>query len=384
MHRSWFSANLPPAAGMDKDDLWLVAVLRGYNGTVGVLPGTECRQRKSTCRLDHNMRARRAFTLVELLVVIAIIGVLMALLLPAVQQVRESGRRMSCQNNLKQIGLASLNYHTTYGTFPPGYIGEHPDPRVTQGWGWAVFLLPYLGEGDLYEQLAPDDQSLRVASLNKATEPLLRTAISVYRCPSDRLEDVAHESRKLIPFVYPPSLPRPSRPHFHPPPPPPPIISVGASNYVGSFGDEWRMHGLWSVDDFRGSGVFGCNTEIRLANITDGTSNTFAAGERTWENYAAVWCGVDKWNACNTSGLSMVAGTAAFVLNDTPPANYATCRGHGSAGFGSRHPDGAQFVMCDGAVRIVADSIEFRNSAVPEDLGTFQKLARRNDHQILD
>src|SRR5215469_7251820 len=134
--------------------------------------------------------ARRGFTLIELLVVIALIGVLIGLLLPAVQKVREAANRVQCQNNLKQLGLALHNHEATRNAFPPGYVSqpENPamgpvDPQFNDagpGWGWLTYLLPYVEQGNLYRSL-----SLNLPCWHPANAARVRTPVPLFRCPSD-------------------------------------------------------------------------------------------------------------------------------------------------------------------------------------------------------
>ena len=142
--------------------------------------------------LKHRSRPSRAFTLIELLVVISIIGILTALLLPAVQSAREAARRAQCVNNLKQMGLAMHNYHNAINTFPPGYIDYQnnsnftPDLDMGPGWGWAAMLLPHLEQGPLYNAI---NFSLGITvSTNPASaanNTAVLTSLSVFQCPSD-------------------------------------------------------------------------------------------------------------------------------------------------------------------------------------------------------
>jgi prepilin-type N-terminal cleavage/methylation domain-containing protein/prepilin-type processing-associated H-X9-DG protein len=324
---------------------------------------------------------RSGFTLVELLVVIAIVGILIGLTLPAVQQARETARRAQCGNNLKQIGLALHLYSDTYGVLPAGYVAGSNDPTDAKGWGWAVLCLPYLEQQPLYERLRPARLPLRVALEDPQRLKDLRTNLGVMRCPSDIGDQLAHANREFSGFATSATTGHHPRPTPNPVATQQPIgIKTARSNYVGSFGSKWRPDSSsWTLDELRGDGAMGCNSGVGFQDIPDGASHTFAAGERSWQAYAAVWAGVDWWDDCIFQGSQMVLATAFYPVNSPPQAYYLSCDGGGAAGFGSLHNGGSQFVMCDGAVRFVAESIESRNAADPGQWGIYQRLASRND-----
>lgn len=363
-------------------------------------------------------KQQRGFTLIELLVAIGIVGLLMAILLPAVQNARESARAAICRSHLRQIGIALQNYHSAHDCFPPGCMRGADNPIDIQGWGWATFLLPYLEETALYNSLQPTRNTFPQVLASAELQPFLRVPVAVLRCPSDIGDELQNENRTLSGFVLgstqdqyaaksqgprvplmlaclalpPPGFGQMGDPVANPPDNPTsgdaPIpgdfgVRAATSNYVASFGDFWRPEAAsWTDADYAGNGVFGSNTVVRIRDIGDGTSQTFAVGERSWQNYASIWAGADGWNRCEREGVAMVLGTAHFPINSAPEPYYLSCNPQGAAGFDSLHPGGCNFVMVDGSVRFIGEDIDFALSHEAGRRGVFQKLARRNNAQI--
>ncbi len=281
------------------------------------------------------------FTLVELLVVIAIIGVLVALLLPAVQAAREAARKTACSNNLHQIGIA-LNAHLASNkTFPPGYVSvvlpDHEDGGP--GWGWGAKLLPEMEQGNLYKEL---DFNLPIDG--PAAAPWRMTSVPSFICPSD----FAFEP---IIDVY--DLGFGTR-----------LCKMAAASYVASAGTV-RPTCKRCRDLF--DGVFGRNRAIKPADITDGLSNTIAVGERSnyWAS-AVLWGVVPRSVVLDRQQRGKFAAGPAYVLGTTFVEGFnieATAMDHSTMdtyaeSYLSMHPGGAFFVFCDGAVRFIRDNLE--------------------------
>ncbi len=329
---------------------------------------------------------RRGFTLVELLVVIAIIGILIALLLPAVQAAREAARRSQCSNNLKQIGLAIHNYHDTYQSLPSGYIlAPGPVPPVTgslASWGWGAFILPFVEQQPLHDRLSPG--RFRLSDALTAGGPLdrvadLQTPIAAFRCPSD----LAKETNTGF------TLPNASGTG----------VATATSNYVGNnTSRKWHSGGyLVGTDPGQPSqwnpptsaacapnGLFWRDSCVKFRDIVDGTSNTICVGERAWELTGpagtAVRCnagavhGTDNRN--EQINIRVNLGGGAVPLGPSP-----TGTSYCYYGFSSPHPGGVGFVLADGSVRFISTTIDHNWVTTPTVDSTFERLLSREDRQ---
>jgi prepilin-type N-terminal cleavage/methylation domain-containing protein/prepilin-type processing-associated H-X9-DG protein len=268
-------------------------------------------------------RSRHAFTLIELLVVIATIAILIGLLLPAVQKVREAAARSQCQNNLKQLGLACHNYHDAQKSFPPGYLAKSAYPGTAPGWGWAAFLLPYAEQDNLYRQL---DFAQPVPN-----SPVIQTAVRLFLCPSD----TPPPSAFLVTDVAGAT-----------------VAVMAPCSYAATVGQDAS-----EVDAPAGDGVFYRNSRTRLTDITDGTSQTVMLGDRAWAQTRGVWAGVPD-NAVTRPGDRNVWPNAtgpaqALVLVHNNWVNITTDADGGLDDFSSNHTGGVNLLFADGSVHFV-------------------------------
>jgi prepilin-type N-terminal cleavage/methylation domain-containing protein/prepilin-type processing-associated H-X9-DG protein len=309
---------------------------------------------------------RSAFTLIELLVVIAIIAILVGLLLPAVQQVRSAAARAKCQNNLKQLGLAAMNYESAYGCYPPGtnipaaeyLLGTSGNPTpgpITPGQSYSIFeaLLPYIEQNNLYNQLnfvgpssisakytvshiaAPGNNSEYVNCIgpNSAGATIIKTLL----CPSDSAPNQVTYNTTYV---------------------------LGANTYLACAGTR-----AFYFQNMTQDGVFYINSTTKITDITDGTSNTFAFGEklRLDPAYDVIYTGtrniqnVSGWAWANEYGGEDYLGHTVRPINWVVPVGTTSDPGFlfeddRLGTFGSQHPLGAQFCFADGSVHFLQQS----------------------------
>jgi prepilin-type N-terminal cleavage/methylation domain-containing protein/prepilin-type processing-associated H-X9-DG protein len=362
----------------------------------------------------------RGFTLIELLVVIAIIAVLIALLLPAVQSAREAARRAQCTNNLKQLGLAFANYEGTNGVWPMGAMTGVTN-AANSGWGtqlnnngvsWVALTLPYFEQGNIYNSI-----NFSVAITNSLAQPDFATAwytkIGVLQCPSDGDQDGFRADGNsgaggLGQYAV----------TSAPIPPGGGAQMVPVSNYLASFGDNYcigalTMNAFFPTETpfttwppvagqprigwpgYQGTfadinamlppvgtpgtlrGMFDCTTNqvVRLASVTDGTSNTLSAGE----SLPAQRADNNVWQySANANGTTVPINYPTPLNCDTAggfgTTNWASRCAYSNTGFKSKHPGGANFLFVDGSVHFLKQSIA---------MTTYCALGSRNGGEVV-
>jgi len=356
-------------------------------------------------------RAKKGFTLIELLVVIAIIAILIALLLPAVQQAREAARRSQCKNNLKQIGLALMNYHDVAQTLPPGVV--YTAVNGNNNFGWTTMILPYFDQAPLFKKLNskidindPGTGSILVPQANSNTF-LNATILTAARCPSDVGDEQLDD---------------------------PAFGVIGTTNYLGNFGvGVPAIAGTTSATPTMHprfiQGILGVNSKVRIRDCKDGMSNVILAAERrmprncqNWGNasggtvegqFCSVWSGVIgvaandgimailgsttegdieavgtpavpglmrlsgnlDLTAVNVLKINRTSALSAFNTTAGSPMTLSDVRQDVvTLGFSSWHAGGMQAVLGDGTVRFISENID----------GTiYTNLSRRSDGKTL-
>jgi prepilin-type N-terminal cleavage/methylation domain-containing protein len=319
---------------------------------------------------------RRAFTLIELLVVIAIIAILIGLLVPAVQKVRESAARAQCQNNMKQIGLALHTYHDSFKKFP---MGQSCATGGIAEANWRVRIFPYIEQSPLFQQL-----KLFSANLTNVYDApaLTDLVIPIWKCPSTDLPDTQPNSwvtwwtnhRHMVPSYQGimGARPDPTLPNAR-------TDVIYASNYGG-----W-----WS-----NNGMFGFNESFRIADCKDGTSNVIFVGEQSAGVIGNTGNGAPDlrngyytpWGSCTITGNTTVSNTAAgrdmwgmsltcvaYGINAPTAGAGGNFTWGGNTILNSNHPGGINVVLVDGSVHFLPDSTNFLN---------VQRLCARNDGQV--
>lgn len=309
-------------------------------------------------------RRHRGFTLIELLVVIAIIAILIALLLPAVQQAREAARRSTCKNNLKQYGLALHNYHDVYKRFPGG--GQNwGRPNI----GWQVRVLPYMDQAEIFKKLDMNrasafDTTITIAGGNKLARQI---NVPYSLCPSD--SDQASRDANWAQSNYTGSLGSQRTPSAN-----------GACNIFMTPGTHYHNplgaadHGN-NANGLNVSGAFGrLWPGAPISNFTDGLSNTIMVGE------IIPWCNDHTAGWWHYNGMGNAHASTAVPINTmttcraNPNPEYPACTNMNnwnlSWGFRSRHVGGAQFLLGDGTVRNLNESMDYE---------TYQRLGGRAD-----
>jgi prepilin-type N-terminal cleavage/methylation domain-containing protein/prepilin-type processing-associated H-X9-DG protein len=305
--------------------------------------------------MTHRFK-RAGFTLVELLVVIAIIGVLVALLLPAVQAARESARRMQCANNLKQMGLGFMNYHDSNKWFPQGAVWRSSTAGERDNRGsFFVRMLPYVEQQALYNLFDmsrnTDDQRMTSAA---TSERLVGQVITTFICPSDTVRRRGTAPNFIMPASYHTNM----GPNFQ-------ITNNG--NCSCPLFQTFRTFSRPNTGDTNPPGPFtrrGWQYQSKMSDCLDGLSNTIFVGEARAECSGHInggWSASNRWGAFTQVPINFDScRTMAEAQSEGKDFCYANCNWNTEVGFKSLHPGGCQFVFGDGSVHFLQQNIDMK------------------------
>ena len=337
------------------------------------------------------LRKRAAFTLVELLVVIAIIGILIGMLLPAVQQVREAARRSACSNNIKQISLAMLNYESALQHLPPGFKSELPSVQDSSGtvdsfWAWNAFIFPYMELTNQSDLLNVNQGFLSdaAADLEPGQLQVLQTPIPNFRCPSDDSPDLndAFNAQSTISHGI-----RDANGDD---------VAVATSNYVaandshrnfgnGHFINTTTIASSTNPKYHEPNGMFFDDSEIGFDDIPDGSSNTILVGERTWEvgnpigdPFVARSSNCFGLTIRNINGGSWPQDAKAVLASGSGGINGTSWPFQAARGFSSNHLGVSIFGFADGSVRTVSETAVSGIDSCHDDIPFDNALSRED------
>jgi hypothetical protein len=295
-----------------------------------------------------------------------------ALLLPAVQQVREAARKAQCQDHLHNLAIAVMNYEGAHRIFPMGSYGPvgptNPygtGPGGSQGWGWGAYILPFTEQKPLYDTIGVGTRHLRQAIADTTVlsgRANLQKQIDVFVCPSDSSSETMQGMTSKLGFVFDQDWS---------------TSAAGAgfftatANYVANFGH--MRFGACSTcalaSNRPNTGAMHRNSSYRVAHVTDGLSNTFLIGERDQEGAGGTWVGVQNGTGSGPKGANYVGGNVYMKPNDLVRTATQAAGGGGAEGtitpiygFSSKHPGGTQFALGDGKVTFLSENIDHNNN----------------------
>jgi len=315
------------------------------------------------------IKKTQGFTLVELLVVIAIIGILIGMLLPAVQAVREAARRIQCANNLRQIGIGLLNFESANQRFPAGRLGREAmshsstefrcqaEARITSGASLFVSILPFVEQENAFDLLHIGEVDIFVdgsttwdPSLPETIDALsvISGPLELYNCPSDEKEDTVVRDNFGV------------------------DVEVGTGSYAGCAGTSFNNLAITQCEwKFNNDGMFYYVKQQSVGEIADGTSNTIGVGETTDGHNPDHF---NAWAECRryVSSFRVTANPLNFPPTQSIVPRHNAVRGNG--GFASNHTGGANFVYVDGHVGFMNDSV---------DINVYRGLSTRDGGEVV-